>query len=104
MEIFCGFISEISMLKNGYTYNSVRNMTFLAEKICFSLMRNPKKRYIYCENRVKDCDYFSEHKGSLYSKSKKRVSVSGRPRLLQEEKKGENIKRYLWGISLYTND
>jgi hypothetical protein len=104
MVILCGAISVISMLKNGYTYNIVINMTFLAEKTCFSLMRNPKKRYIYCKNRGKDCDYFSEHKGSLYSKSKKRVSVCGRPRLLQEEKKGENIKGYLWGISVYTND
>jgi hypothetical protein len=106
MVIFCGYSSEIGMLKNDYTYNNVKNMTFLAEKLCPCLRRNSVKRYIYCGNRAKDCDYFSEHKGSLYSKrkSKRRVSVSGRTRLPQEERKGENIKGYVWGISLYTND
>jgi hypothetical protein len=112
--IFFGFISELIkrevpnsiaiLLKNGCIYNSVSNGTFLAGKIGFSLMRNPKKRYVYCEKGVKDCTYLSEHKGPLYSISKKRASVSGKSRLLQEEKKGENKKGYLWGTSLCTND
>jgi hypothetical protein len=112
--MFFGFMNELVMrnvhnsiailLKNGCIYNSVRNGTFLAGKIGFSLMRNPKKHYVYCEKCVKDCIYLSEHKGPLYSINIKRASVSGKSRLLQEEKKGENKKGDLWGISLYTND
>jgi hypothetical protein len=98
--------------KKGCIYNrkyvtsvkNVRNGTFFAGKIGFSLMRYPKKLYVYCVKCVKNGIYLSEHKGSLYYISKKSVSVSGKSRLLQEEKKGENNKGDLWGISMNTND
>jgi hypothetical protein len=99
-------MSEIGGIKNDYSFNMIRNMAFLTEDKVSTLIRNSLKWRIYCGHCVKDCNYLSEKKGYQYSKGKRkrRVRVSGKKRLPHEEKKGENAKGQLWGISLYTND
>jgi hypothetical protein len=93
-------ISEIGMIKNDYSFDMIRNMAFLTENKVLALTRNSLKWHTYCGHCVKDCNYLSEKEG----KRKRRVRVSGKKRLPHKEKKGENAKGQLWGISLYTND